>query len=482
MQAFRGEARAAVPLHPLERALVVFASLHLCFLPWAIGTRTPWAQCVSLAFAVLCFVLALWPRRYTGDLTSGKDFTLHTWPRLLRFPVFWLGLGLILYMLIATLNPSWQWIGTGIVSYLQRIPSIKWLPSGVDAPFALMNGWRAMVIYGAAWLLACSLWIGLTRRGAVQAILVVLVSNGAVLALIGILQKMTEAKKILWFIDSPASYFHSTFVYKNHAGAYFNLVLVATLALAAWHHVRALRRLERSSPAPVFLFGVIVAAACVFMSGSRTAMLLLGGYLVVSVIVYLIWRSRDRGGASNPAVSGLLAALGLAFAVAAASFLNLDKSIEQIKRLTTVDQKNSIDARVMARSATLDMFKADPITGWGPGSFRHAFPNFQQHYPEIFRSGRHILFWDHAHNDYVQALAELGVVGVMFPVLTLLWAIVKFCRLGALAHPAFLLTFIGLGLTLAHAWVDFPLSNPAILATFCALGVLSLRWAELETR
>lgn len=483
VQAFRGEARASVPLHPLEFALVVVASAHLCFLPWAIGTRTPWSQCVSLAFAALCIVLALWPRRYTGALTNGKDFTLHTWPRLLKFPVFWLGLGLLAYIAAGACNPAWQHVSTGLVMYLKRIPdSITWLPSSVRAPFEMMNPWRMMVIYGAGWLLACALWIGVTRRGAAQAILVTLAVNGVVLALIGILQKMTQAKKILWAIPSPASYFHSTFVYKNHAGAYFDLILVVVMGLAVWHHVRSLRRLERSSPAPVFLFGAIVIASCVFMSASRTAMLLLGAYFIVGLVVYLIWRARDRSGPSNPTVSGLIALGTLGFVVAAASFLNLDKSIEQIKRLTTVDQKYSIDARIMARDATLDMFEAQPVTGWGSGSFRHMFPTFQQNYPEIYRAGRRTFFWDHAHNDYVQSLAELGVVGVVFPLLALLWAVIKFCRLGALSHPAFLLMLLGFGLTLAHAWVDFPLSNPAILTTYCAAWILALRWAELETR
>ncbi|TAG29793.1 MAG: O-antigen ligase domain-containing protein, partial [Verrucomicrobia bacterium] len=122
------------------------------------------------------------------------------------------------------------------------------------------------------------------------------------------------------------------------------------------------------------------------------------------------------------------------------------------------------------------------LTGWGAGSFRHAFPIHQKNYSEIFRSGRHTLFWDHAHNDYVQALAELGIIGALFPILALLWMLIKFCRIGALANPAFLLLLLGFGLPLAHSWVDFPLYNAAIFTTFCAAWILTLRWAELEVR
>ncbi|MBC8010579.1 MAG: O-antigen ligase domain-containing protein, partial [Burkholderiales bacterium] len=188
VQAFRGEVRATVPLHPLERALVVLASLHLCFLPWAMGARSPWAQVVSLGFAVVIFVLALWPRLYTGELAPEKDFTLHTWPRLLRFPIFWLGLLFLGYIAAGALNPAWQYVNDGKVWYIESLPHTDLLPSSIAAPFERMNAWRMLVIYGSAWLLVCSLWTAITRRAAAQTILTAVVVNGAVLALIGILQ------------------------------------------------------------------------------------------------------------------------------------------------------------------------------------------------------------------------------------------------------------------------------------------------------
>jgi O-antigen ligase len=479
--------RAPAPLHPLERALVVVASIHLCFLPWAMGTRAPWAQLVSLGFALIAFALALWPRRYVGELAPDGPFTLHTWPRLVRFPIFWLGLGFLGYIALGAFNPAWERISTDLVWYIRSKEHADWLPSSIEAPFANMNAWRMLTIYGAAWLLACALWTALTRRTAVQSIITVLVVNGFVLSLIAITQKMAGTKLMLWFIKAPADYFHGTFVYKNHAGAYFNLIFAIALATALWHHVRGLRRLERGSPAPVFAFAVVVLAACVFMSGSRTAMLLLAGYGLATLIIYLTWRSRARGTvATNPAVSGLMAATAIVVIVAAGYFLNLEKSVEQIRLLTTESgHRQAIESRVLARKATYDLFREQPLTGWGAGSFRHAFPIYQQNYPQIFRATphpRHVYFWDHAHNDYVQTLAELGLIGAVFPALALLWLLFKLCRLGALAQPSFLVLTLGLGLILAHSWVDFPLYNPAILATFCAVWIMTVRWAELETR
>jgi len=482
VQAFRGEMRAAIPLHEHETKLVVAASLHLCFLPWALGAVRPWAQVISLVFGVLALVLALLPRRYEGELAPGGSFTLLTFPRLLRFPLFWLGGLFLLYVLCQALNPAWLRVTAGPYWWISQLPHKDWLPTSVSAPFANMNAWRMLCIWGGAWLLVCALWIGLTRRVAAQTILNVLVINGSVLALVGILEKVTGATKILWFVEpGAATTFVATFFYKNHAGAYLNLVFVAATGLMVWHYVRSLRRLERSSPAPVYAFACILVASLVFMTRSRSAMLLLAAYFVVCVFVLIIWRTRSREVASSPTVNALMGVGALAIIVAATTFLDLDKSVEQIRRLTNEDRMSAIESRVQARTATLDLFEAEPWTGWGAGSFRHAFPLYQKKYPDIYKfSNGQGMFWDHAHNDYVQALAELGGVGFAFPVLMLLWLFYRLCRMGAVSNPAFFLFMTGLGLPLVHGWLDFPLYNCAIFTTACALGVLLTRWIELE--
>lgn len=480
VHSFRGEQRSAPPLHPRESALVTVAVLHLVFLAWAMGGRTPWAQVVSLGFGVIAFVLAMLPRRYSGDLAPAGDFTLLAFPRLLRFPIFWLGLVFFAYVACQALNPAWFRANAGPYWWLAAKPHIEWLPSGVDAPFERMNAWRMLCFWGGAWLLACALWAGVTRRSAAHAVLVALVINGAVLALVGILQKVTSAPGPLWFIKDAPGYFVATFYYKNHGGAYFNLILVAALTLMLWHYVRGLRRLDRSSPAPVFAFGVIVLASIVFMSGSRASMLLLAAYAIVAVVMFFVWRSRSRDTAANPAVTGLLVVGSIGLVVAATWFLNLDKSIDQIRRLADQDHKGSIESRVIARQATMELHAMDPVTGWGAGSFRHAFPLAQRNHPEITNLSHTRLFWDHAHNDYVQALAELGWVGCVFPALMLLSMIWRVVRAGAFANPAYSIGFIGLGLPLAHAWMDFQLYNCAIFTTYVAIWVLYARWIELE--
>lgn len=483
LQAFRGEQRAPVPLHPRERALIVSAVVHLCFLPWAIGTRDAWSQFTVLGLGLVSFILSVLPRHYSGEYSPEGAFSISPIQRLIRFPVLWIGLLFVAYIVTQALNPAWARVSDGTAWWIEKRDHITWLPTGVEAPAARMNAWRVASVVASIWLLCSALWTGLSRRAGVMAVLTALVINGTVLGVVGILQQVTHTSLILWFIKVPVPHPVATFVYENHGGAYFNLITISAIGLMIWHMVRSQRRYVRSSPAPVFALMAITTAMLVFLTNSRASMVLLIAYLVVGAILFGIWRLYSYKDEGNRIVSILVACVTLSFIGAGAVYLNLGKSLSQLDTLLKPEVGEYINIRINAREATYELFKDKPLTGWGAGSFRHVFPQKQQFYPDIFYAGGdNVLFWDHAHNDYIQALAELGLIGFSLPLLALGWLVWRLWRLGGLGQPAFLLLVLGLCLTLAHSWMDFPLYNPAILTTFCAIWVLTVRWAELETQ
>lgn len=144
----------------------------------------------------------------------------------------------------------------------------------------------------------------------------------------------------------------------------------------------------------------------------------------------------------------------------------------------------SVTSRQQAVAAGTAMAKDNLITGWGAGGFRFRFPSYQQNYPEIWQMGGQRLLWEHAHNDFLQTLIELGLVGSMLLVLGLIYGLWKFTlhRGWTQWFAVTLLLGLGLGLVLAHAWVDFPFQNPAILLTWLSVGTALLRWLELEDK
>lgn len=87
----------------------------------------------------------------------------------------------------------------------------------------MMSPWRMLMIYTTGWLILCALWVGLTRRTSLQTVAITLIVNGTILAALGIHLRLTGSATMFWGLSDRAGWFFSTFIYKNHAGAFFNL-------------------------------------------------------------------------------------------------------------------------------------------------------------------------------------------------------------------------------------------------------------------
>jgi hypothetical protein len=307
---FRSD-RKRLPLHPLEKAILTAVAVHLCFLPWALGTMHAWSQLTSLSLSLVSFTLALIPRTYSGDYLPAlppqafspaaqrpdesrrsfsvggqpSAFRLYPFARLIRFPIFWLGAALLAYIAIQALNPSWVWERNERSWWLRRVNDIPWLPTSIDTPFERFNIWRQFIIYASAWLTLCTVWIGFTRRRSLQLLLTVLALNGIVLALVGFLARsyFPTWEWVIWLnsqLKGATSF--ASFIYKNHAAAYLSLLVGAALGLAAWHHERGLRSMARSTPGMLWLLAAVAMAFGVFFTYSRGATLVMAGYLVLA--------------------------------------------------------------------------------------------------------------------------------------------------------------------------------------------------------
>ncbi len=469
--------------------MVIITGALLCFMPWALGTMHVWSQAVSLGLALSAFVLALCNRRYSGELAPQGSFKLIMWPKLIRFPLFWLGLLLLGYILTQALNPAFTYVTDGQSWWLDPLDHITWLPSGIISPYKDMNAWRVLVIYSAAWLLACALWVGITRRIAVQVLFTMVIANGTVLAIIGILQRVTHAPSILWGITKSGAfngYFFSTIIYKNHAGAYFNLVLMLCTGVLYWYFSRAERRMERASPAPVFAFCTVLLGLSVLLTSSRAGTLLLMAFTLLAFIGFIVRCTVFRSEGRSPLVILLLCGVFTLFIGLGAYFLNTNETFQRIGKLIDESKTDSsVVSRTFARQATWDMAKDNLVTGSGAGSFRHYFPHYQRNYPEIYNipgNPKARFRWEYAHNDYVQLLAELGLIGAGIVFAMLAVGVTHLIRQRVWSKPHLVFMVLALAITAAHAWVDFQFHNPAILVLWCASAVLIGRWLELENR
>jgi O-antigen ligase len=494
-------------LHPAEKLVLGVVATHLVFLPWALGTMHVWSQGTSFCLAILGFGIALRPRRHLsrdggfdepldqlGALSLSKRLTTGATPRrigiqrsfqnLIRFPLFWLGLAFLVYVLIQALNPAWEYQLAGGYWWLQKIDCVRWLPAGMRAPFAISNPWRSLMIYTDAWLLVNTLWVGFTRRRSLQILFTVLGCNAFALAIFGLAQKALHLELIFGFWKPPASYFVSSFIYKNHAGAYFNLLLCLTIGLFFWYSYRSQRHLDKSSPGSVFAFFSLAITAIIFFSASRTATLLMG-VIVLSVAVYYFLKKRQNKAdlMDNLPIWFPLGCVIL-FGFVAIYSLDTGTIIDRLYEAAETAEVDGTGIREVVSRATLEMAKDNLACGWGAGCYRYYFPVYQVRYPELERDdGRgHKLFWEHAHNDYVETLAEVGLVGLSLAALWLGCAAWLMIRARVWENSLALFATLGLVITAVHSTVDFNFQNPAIMLTWCALVPAIILWAERDKR
>jgi hypothetical protein len=269
--------KARPGLHPQEKGVLLIVALHLVFLPWAFGTMHIWAQAFSLSLATLGLCVSLLPRTYTPEQAGGTEtVVLVPWRRLKRFPLFWIGLALFLLMIVQSLNPAWRFTHDDTKWWMVGTSHVTWLPSSTDTPFGFFDLWRQFIFWTAAWMTICTIWIGVTRRKALQWIAYGLAANFLCVGAAAIAHKLDGTRKVLWLREFKGAEGFGSFVYHNHGAAYLALGVLLILALAAWHQVEARRKLARSSPGMVWLFAGLVMAAATGFSGSRAGVGLLG--------------------------------------------------------------------------------------------------------------------------------------------------------------------------------------------------------------
>lgn len=470
-------------LHPLERALLTVSCVHLSLLPWALGAMHVWSQVPSFLLGLASLILAIQPRNYPSSGGRGKAYRVRPLQNLFLAPLFWCGACFLAYIVIQGLNPSLEYAPTRKGFWLRGISHLEWLPSGLRTPFEDSSPWRSLLVYGSAWLSACAVWVGFTRRKSLRILLSVLAVNALALAVLGLLQRASKTKAIFWTWQPPSDYFVSSFIYRNHAGAYFGLLLAVACALAVFYFGR--RNRDRQAAAIAFCFAVIAAVQVeiILSSNSRGALLLMGCFFVF--LAFFVAKGLVQSGL--PTAGSLLAATGgtLALAALCTGFLWLRAGAPLAERMATLKSEllgGEVSTRRLLDEAGIEMAQDAPVAGWGAGSYRYIFPAYQQRHPEIVLakdSGKRLLF-EHAHNDYLEAFCEFGVLGCLPLAALFIWQTVRLLRAKIWNNPSVSLLLAGCLLTGVHASFDFPFANSAVLVTWCCLWPVMMRLLEMD--
>jgi len=470
------------PLGASEIRFLALLGIHLTFLPWALGNVFLLGQIISLGLSCLGFIFAYlsFAHRLQG-IDARIQVGRAAFQELRRFPPFWIGLILLLYLLLQAGNPSWMYVRNASWWWLVKTRNLPWLPTSIEAPFLQFNVWRQFIIYADAWILASSLWLGPTSRRSLRIILGVLFANAAGLALLLAIQHAAENIRIPWPLTEWTNLeLTASFANKNYAGAYLALLIFPGLALMTWFIEYKKKALRRSTPAGIFALGSLGLALAVFFTLSRGAALTMMAALALFGMWFLgLWR---RHRSRHPTNWRLTLAVGAIFGLLLLVLfqdLNYSEIFARMDQLA-VQQRNepSVRLRILARSAAVEMFKENGVRGVGAGGFRFLFIEHAKKYPDIYRNG--LLFWEHAHCDWLEIPIELGIVGDLVLAAGGAWWLWIIGSKRMQWSPIVVPLLLGCFQTLIHAAFDFPFQCPAILLTWIALLAVAGKWAEFS--
>ncbi len=459
-------------------AIVLFIPVALGI--WCVGGRREWSLVLltqSLFWAGIVLHLIFIFRLYRESRHSLHDAQPVSWKDpLLAFAVVLPWIALILLGWRGTYNPSFVPLDNTLLSQILPLEHAENQPTTVNPIRSrlYLNFYAAMTIFLVGG------WLTLRTRRAVRFLLALILANGAILTFLGIAAKVAGTERMLWLIESHTTSFFATIYYKNHWGGIVLLLLGAGMALA----LDALKRARVEERFPEVSIGCIILLfpflLSVLMAQARASAIIAAGLALL--FAGRLFRAREGQQRNRILDAGacvlvFIAVTGSLVWIASPQFERMYQRSERQIFQMIADGSMSPDARIAAYRSTLSVFQERPVWGWGAGSFAYIFPLHADE--SLIQDDGRPLFFEFAHNDYLQLLAEQGAAGAALVVLTPLLALLFALRY----RWTVLSVWIGAGLTgvLLLAVVDFPFGNPAVTANFWLLAVAALAHRRLST-
>ncbi len=476
--------------------------------PWMYGSTRHWALvvlCQVLTVVTAGWVSAAWFKRRVVSVD-----------RYLALPILFLFLSGWLVVLTGARIEADPFNTKHFADLSQRWPGSFIVKSPVETM------WLFSGLFGAL-LLVSDPSTGAWRRSSSYNTLVCV---GASISLLGIVQVQLKAPAILWDMKVPfTGYFFATFFQHTNAASFLNLVwpLAAGVLVARISVAGAMERKDRRITGlwvAVFVIGLSGLAAQVSVFGVVNAAI-----LMALLLGWVLWRLPARylvpmvlrfcivAAICGCAIGGVVV-FGKKWPGLKARWHDLQvvsrtavpvvakpevqpKGDFRMRADGLIDspggdstaQGRLVGYRRLVKMLCLQMVPKGGLLGFGPGSWSRAYPHFTN--DPLMRT--FYLQMQFAHQDYLQAVVEWGVLGAVA------WALViggairgGLCRLrrfrmaggsisveeGRVAGA--LVAIFGVGL---HGLFDFPLQVPSIqLYVVVLLGLLWSAGAQARSR
>lgn len=280
------------------------------------------------------------------------------------------------------------------------------------------------------------------RRGHWRAFVWFLMSLGFVVSIFGVLQHLTFNGKLYWFrVMRYGGYPFGPYANRNHFAGFAEMIIPFALVPLVLGKVR------RERVFLVALFAVVPMVA-LFLSASRGGIISFAVQMVILLLLLLVRRVH-----STHVIAGAVVILA---AVLVVSWIGVNQVLARFAGIQNIEV--TAGKRTAMQRDTFRIFLDHPVIGTGLGTLEMIYPPY-----DSFYDGRIV---NHSHNDYLEALAETGILGgiccLWFLGVLFLNALRGLVNLGTSFASS--LNFSGLvaccGI-LVHSLVDFNLHIPA---------------------
>lgn len=246
------------------------------------------------------------------------------------------------------------------------------------------------------------------------------------------------------------------FANRNHMGSLLLVSIPFTIALFSSFASRVREGSSRGAAIAMGAAALIVIATGIALNLSLAAIGLALPVLLFSLLLLpasLSIRRLTLAGGTVALVGGLLFLTGSPIAA--------DTSGEDLV---------SFESRAGIWKPTFELIRQTFPAGTGLGSFEAVYP-LTEAPAQVRRT-----YVNHAHNDYLQLVLEMGLAGALLLLLFLAWWIVQAVRVwrSPLSTHYARAAVIASGALLAHSVVDYPLRTAALSAIFAiCLGLMA---------
>jgi O-antigen ligase len=473
--------KKSAPLERLESLTLAHVGVFLVAATWMLGGSPAWAKEILSQWGSLGLLLTLAVILRDGSRRPGN----------LR-PLFWLWPAVLFngLVLLSCRTPSFREIHAGNNSMLLPIAGLPtWPPTTVVPAESLRGLWLFDVIY-----LSCfNLLLVVKRRRTLRGLLLFAALNAVILAVFGTLQHFSAATGP-FFNSAPTrqSYFFASFIYHNHWGAYALLMTAVCLGLT-WHYVqRAGSASFFHTPAFAGLIAVILLAVTEPLSQSRSCVVLIAPLLLTAFLQslrHLIRRRQELNeSVAVPIVGACAAAVLAAAAIWYVSAGDISARLANTRQQLIATHSSSgeispqatwlyLQGRFTVYRDAWRMARVRLWFGWGMNSFSHVF---LQYNTQQFNPVDHLqTTYFEAHNDWIQSVAEHGLVGTTLLGLTALLPLFAGGK-RELVRILPLYLFGGCGLILLYAWIEFPFGNTAVVLVWWLVFFAALQYGRLR--